>query len=49
LRDILLAEPGVSDILDGTAVDRLFDPAGYLGESAAYIERALARYPASAG
>lgn len=49
LRDILHAEPDVSAVLDRNAIDRLFDPAGYLGESDAYIERALVRYPASVG
>ncbi|MEO9136279.1 MAG: 3-carboxy-cis,cis-muconate cycloisomerase [Casimicrobiaceae bacterium] len=49
LRDILHAEPDVSAVLDRDAIDRLFDPAGYLGESDAYIERALVRYPASVG
>jgi adenylosuccinate lyase len=46
LRDILVAEPVVRDVLDADAIARLFDPAGYLGESRAYIERALIRHPA---
>lgn len=49
LRDILLADPAVLGVLDQDAIDRLFDPAGYLGESSAYIERALIRHPESAG
>ena len=48
LRDILEAEPRVAGVLDGAAIARLFDPAGYLGESRAYVERALARHPANA-
>jgi 3-carboxy-cis,cis-muconate cycloisomerase len=47
LRDILLAEPTVRGALDQDAIDRLFDPTGYLGESSAYIERALIRHPGS--
>jgi len=49
LRDILLADRAVRDALDHEAIDRLFDPSRYLGASSAFIERALARYPASAG
>ena len=49
LRDILHAEADVSAVLDRNAIDRLFDPAGYLVESDSYIERALVRYPASVG
>lgn len=45
LRDILLAEPRVTAVLDRAAMDALFDPAGYVGESRAYLERALARHP----
>jgi len=48
LRDILLADPKVSDVLDDDAIRRLFDPADYTGESSAFIERALVRYPAAA-
>jgi 3-carboxy-cis,cis-muconate cycloisomerase len=47
LRHILERDPKVSGSLDAQALDRLFDPEQYLGESGAYIERALARYPAS--
>ena len=48
LRDILLADPAVRGALDHEAIDRLFDPSRYLGESSAFIERALARYSESA-
>lgn len=48
LRDILLADPKVSDVLDDDAIRRLFDPADYTGESSAFIERALVRHPAAA-
>jgi 3-carboxy-cis,cis-muconate cycloisomerase len=44
LRDILAAEPKVTDVLDASAIARLFDPAGYLGMSSAYVARALARH-----
>ena len=46
LREVLRAVPEVASALDATALDRLFDPAGYLGESSRYIERALAAHPA---
>jgi len=49
LRDILLQEPQVTAVLDRAAIERLFDPARYLGESGAFIERALAGHPAPAG
>jgi 3-carboxy-cis,cis-muconate cycloisomerase len=45
LRDILADEPRVTAVLDGEAVALLFDPVRYLGESGAYIARALVRHP----
>jgi len=45
LRDILAREPGVSRWLDAPALDALFDPRLYLGESGAYLERVLASHP----
>jgi 3-carboxy-cis,cis-muconate cycloisomerase len=45
LRDVLTADPRVAETLDRDAITRLFDPAGYLGESSAYIMRALVRHP----
>jgi 3-carboxy-cis,cis-muconate cycloisomerase len=47
LRDILLQEPQATAVLDRGAIERLFDPARYLGASGAYVERALARHPAN--
>ena len=47
LRDILAQEPQVSHALGAGALDRLFDPSQYLGETHAFIERALARHPAA--
>ena len=44
LRDILDAEPKVTAVLDHAAIARLFEPAGYLGASGAYVERVLARH-----
>jgi 3-carboxy-cis,cis-muconate cycloisomerase len=41
LRDILAADAGVVQVLGRERVDALFDAHGYLGESAAFIERAL--------
>jgi len=45
LRDILEADPKVSRVLDRNAIAKLFDPAGYLGASGAFLQRALARHP----
>lgn len=41
LRDIIASEPRISVHLDAATLDRLFDPAGYLGATEAMIERAL--------
>jgi 3-carboxy-cis,cis-muconate cycloisomerase len=49
LRDILEAEPKVNAVLDGDAIAKLFDPAGYLGASNAYVERVLVRHPEEVG
>jgi len=35
----------VSRVLDRNAIAKLFDPAGYLGASGAFLQRALARHP----
>jgi len=48
LRDILAADPRVTGALGPGAIPRLFDPAGYLGESRAYVERVLVRHPPGA-
>jgi 3-carboxy-cis,cis-muconate cycloisomerase len=42
LRDVLADEPAVASRLDGPALDRLFDPTGYLGVAEALIDRVLA-------
>ena len=44
LRDILAQEPEVTARFDAAALDRLFDPMRYLGESRAFIERVLAAH-----
>lgn len=44
LRDELLADPVVREHLAEAEVDRVLDPAGYLGASEALVERALALY-----
>ena len=49
LRAILLADPVVGEHLDPAAVDRLLDPAGYLGSTSALIDRALATHQARLG
>ena len=46
LRDILAQEAKVAQVLDAQALERLFDPLQYLGETHAFIERALAGHPA---
>ncbi len=43
LRDVLADDPGVRAVLDEAALDRLFDPAGYLGSTRAYIDAVLLR------
>jgi 3-carboxy-cis,cis-muconate cycloisomerase len=48
LRDILASDPRVSAVLDAKTLDRLFDPAAYLGESRAFVDRVLAAHSASA-
>jgi 3-carboxy-cis,cis-muconate cycloisomerase len=45
LRDILAGDAEVARVLDSQRIDALFDPSQYLGESNAFIERALARHP----
>jgi 3-carboxy-cis,cis-muconate cycloisomerase len=44
LRDILAGDPDVARVLDRARIDALFDPQSYLGESRAFMERALARH-----
>jgi 3-carboxy-cis,cis-muconate cycloisomerase len=44
LRDILEADPKVTSVLERSAIANLFDPAGYLGASSAFVRRALARH-----
>jgi 3-carboxy-cis,cis-muconate cycloisomerase/3-oxoadipate enol-lactonase len=49
LRAVLLADPTVREHLDEAAVDRLLDPAGYLGSAGQLIARALAAHQARLG
>ena len=42
LRDILAADPEVTAILDRDSLDRLFEPANYLGSADLFIDRVLA-------
>ncbi|AWK89911.1 3-carboxy-cis,cis-muconate cycloisomerase [Azospirillum thermophilum] len=42
LRDLLAEDPAVAAVLDGAALDALFDPLHYTGSAAAFIDRALA-------
>ena len=46
LRDVLLADPRVQAHLDETEIDRLLDPAGYLGPAGQLVDRALAAHHA---
>jgi 3-carboxy-cis,cis-muconate cycloisomerase len=44
LRDELVGDEVVSEVLGADGVDRALDPLGYLGSAEAFVERALARY-----
>jgi 3-carboxy-cis,cis-muconate cycloisomerase len=44
LRAALLADPQVQEHLDEAAIDRLLDPADYLGSAPALVDRALAAH-----
>jgi len=37
----LLADPAITSVLSADEVDRLLDPAGYLGATSTFIDRAL--------
>ena len=44
LREELLAEPVLEEILSAEDIDRALDPMGYLGSAGAFVERALELY-----
>ena len=44
----LAADPVIGGVLDRSHIDDLLDPAGYLGATQTWIDRALASYDASA-
>ena len=44
LKEVLIAEPHVTVHLSAASLERLFDPAGYLGAADTIIERVLALY-----
>jgi 3-carboxy-cis,cis-muconate cycloisomerase len=44
LADALEKEPEVASRLDRAAIEKLTDPAGYLGSAEAFIDRVLARW-----
>jgi 3-carboxy-cis,cis-muconate cycloisomerase len=46
LREVLVADPTVRQHLDQAEIDRLLDPAGYLGSAGQLIDRALAAHRA---
>lgn len=47
LRAVLGEDPDVTAALEGAALDRLFDPSGYVGSAGIFIDRALAAYERS--
>ncbi len=47
LIDLLAAEDEVTRLLDRSALERLLDPANYLGLAATMVDRVLARFPRS--
>jgi 3-carboxy-cis,cis-muconate cycloisomerase/3-oxoadipate enol-lactonase len=49
LRQVLADDPVVGEHLDPAAIDRLLDPAGYLGSTSALIDRALTAHQARLG
>jgi 3-carboxy-cis,cis-muconate cycloisomerase len=49
LRDIVLAEPGVTSYLSAAEIDQLFEPLGYLGVAGQFIDRAIAASKADTG
>ena len=44
LREELLAEPVLKDVLSGEDIDAALDPAGYLGSAGKFVDRALNMY-----
>jgi 3-carboxy-cis,cis-muconate cycloisomerase len=40
-RDGLLSDPAITSVLSADEVDHLLDPAGYLGATSTFIDRAL--------
>ena len=42
LTDALARDPAVSSRLDHTAIERMTDPASYLGSAQAFVDRVLA-------
>ncbi len=41
LREVMRADPRVTQRISPEALDKLFDPAGYLGEATAFVDRVL--------
>jgi 3-carboxy-cis,cis-muconate cycloisomerase len=44
LREELLAEPALEEVLSEVDIDAALDPAGYLGSAGAFVDRALELY-----
>ena len=44
LREELLAEPVLTEVLSEEDVDAALDPVGYLGSAGAFVDRALELY-----
>jgi len=47
LRDVLTDEPTIAGAIDRPTIERLFDPAAYLGSTDQFIDRALAHFQRS--
>jgi 3-carboxy-cis,cis-muconate cycloisomerase len=44
LREVLLSEPGLGEILSEEEIDAALDPAHYLGSAGEFVDRALRLY-----
>ena len=39
LRDVLAEDPAITGQIDRAELERLFDPLGYIGQAAAFVDR----------
>jgi 3-carboxy-cis,cis-muconate cycloisomerase len=49
LREVLTADETIARLLSAADLERLFDPAGYLGEAGRFVDRVLAAHAAGRG